>query len=188
MKTVGVLALQGCVSPHRPHLDGLGVRMIEVRTAEALASLDGLILPGGESTAMLHLLSTYGLDQPLAAAIARLPTWGVCAGLILLARELEAPAAPPAGRQRSFGGLDITVRRNGYGRQLDSFEAPVAGGRAPFIRAPLVTRVGPGVEVLAQHRGAPVWLRAGRVMATTFHPELGAPCPSLPHREFVATL
>ena len=173
---VGVLALQGAFREHREVLDALGVDAVEVRTPEALGALDALILPGGESTTMSRLLDTSGLREPLGARLADgLPVLGTCAGLILLAREVED------GRpdQRSFGTVDVTVRRNAYGRQRDSFEADLAVGglregpfRGVFIRAPGIERVGPGVEILASHGDRAVFAREGVAYVTSFHPEL----------------
>ncbi len=182
--TVGVLALQGDVLEHEAAFGEVGVRTRRVLRAADLEGLDGLVLPGGESTTLSMLLESSGLSRPLAAAVAAgLPTFGTCAGLILLARRVED------GRpdQLSLAALDCTVRRNGYGPQRFSFEAEVepvgdalGAGEGPlpavFIRAPLVTQVSGDVEVLATegsggHR-APVVVRQGHVLAATFHPEL----------------
>jgi 5'-phosphate synthase pdxT subunit len=153
----------------------LGVDAPAVRTAEQLGSLDALVIPGGESTTMSHLLRTNELFDPIAAEIANgLPVLGTCAGMILCATAVRD------GRpdQRSFGAIDITVRRNGYGRQLASFEADldVDGLDTPFhavfIRAPVVERTGTDVEILARHDGVPVLVRQGSCTVTSFHPEL----------------
>jgi 5'-phosphate synthase pdxT subunit len=173
---VGVLSLQGAFREHREVLDALGVEAVEVRTPEALSALDALILPGGESTTMSKLLDSSELREPVAALLAdELPVLGTCAGMILLAHEV-LDGRPD---QRSFGAIDIAVRRNGYGRQRDSFEAQLdvvglAGGPFPgvFIRAPLVESVGPGTDVLSSHDGVPVLLRSGPVWVSSFHPEL----------------
>ncbi|MGA1440492.1 MAG: pyridoxal 5'-phosphate synthase glutaminase subunit PdxT, partial [Ilumatobacteraceae bacterium] len=151
--TVGVLALQGAFESHQQRLTDLGVLTRQVRTPRDLAGVDALVMPGGESTTMSKLLVTSGLFDPLALRIAAgLPVFGTCAGMILLATEV-LDGRPD---QRSFGAIDVTVRRNGYGRQLDSFETElevscIEGGpfHGVFIRAPKVERVGPGVEVLA---------------------------------------
>jgi len=183
--TIGVLALQGDVREHLAALGQLGVAGRPVLSGLDLNGLGGLILPGGESTTLSLLLGSSGLFDPLAAVIgAGLPVLGTCAGLVLLAREVRG------GRpdQRSFGVLDCAVRRNGYGRQAESFEttidvaAELDQERGPmpaiFIRAPLIEEVGPGVEVLAwasaPGRGErrPVVCRQGTVLATAFHPEL----------------
>jgi pyridoxal 5'-phosphate synthase pdxT subunit len=182
----GVLALQGAFRAHVERLSGLGVPAREVRTPAHLDDVDALVMPGGESTTMSRLLSTSGLfDQIKARAADGMAVFGTCAGMILLATEV-LDGRPD---QRSFGVIDLTVRRNGYGRQLDSFETDldVAGLDRPFhgvfIRAPLVVSAGPAVEVLATHRGDPVLVRQGRIMAAAFHPEL-TPDPRL-HERFV---
>ena len=172
---IGVLAVQGAVREHVAAIRDVGAEPVEVRLPRDLVDLDALILPGGESTTMRRLIDAYGLRQPIAAlARAGAPMLGTCAGMILLADRLTDGEAP------YFGLLDLEVRRNGYGRQLDSFEADLDVpelGDAPlhgvFIRAPLVTDVGPRAEVLARDPdGNPVAVRQGRVLATAFHPEL----------------
>jgi pyridoxal 5'-phosphate synthase pdxT subunit len=173
---VGVLALQGDVREHARLLDELGARAEPVRRPEDLGGVRALVLPGGESTTMSMLLESSGLFEPLAARIADgLPVLGTCAGMILLAREL-LDGRPD---QRTFGAIDLVVRRNGFGRQVDSFEtdlrvATLEGPplHAVFIRAPYVEQVGPDVEVLATTAGRPVLCRQGRVTAAAFHPEL----------------
>jgi 5'-phosphate synthase pdxT subunit len=173
---VGVLALQGAFARHAACLRSLGAEPREVRTPHDLASVDALVLPGGESTTMSMLLDTSGLFEPLADRLAGgLPTLGTCAGMILLGAEI-LDGRPD---QRCFGAVDISVRRNAFGRQIDSFEADLdlpelEGGpfRAVFIRAPFVERAGPDVEVLATVDGHPVLCRAGRVTVAAFHPEL----------------
>ncbi|MBM3675716.1 MAG: pyridoxal 5'-phosphate synthase glutaminase subunit PdxT [Actinobacteria bacterium] len=173
---VGVLALQGAFREHREVLDALGVDAVEVRTPEHLGGADALILPGGESTTVSRLLDTSGLRAPLAVALADgLPAFGTCAGLILLAREV-LDGRPD---QVPLAAVDLAARRNAYGRQVDSFEAPLAvralsGGPFPgvFIRAPAIVSLGPHVEVLAEHDGEPVLAREGAVWVSTFHPEL----------------
>ncbi len=165
------MALQGAFREHRLALQSLGAPVREVRLPGDLEGLAGLVMPGGESTTMTQLLLEYGLDQPLrdfGGAV-----WGTCAGAILLAREIAG-----APQQFSLGLLDMRVRRNAYGRQRDSFEEPlsVEGLDEPFpavfIRAPVIEEVSPGVEVLAEREGAPVLVRSGRLLASTFHPEL----------------
>lgn len=172
---IGVLAMQGDFAEHIHHLRKLGVEAIAVRTAEQLASCDGLIIPGGESTTIARLLITFGLMEPLRAQIeAGLPVWGTCAGAIMLAKDVPALDRPP------IGAMDITVDRNAFGRQIDSFEADlqVAGiedgpMHTVFIRAPVISRIGPGVKVLAQlPDGRVVACREGALLATSFHPEL----------------
>ena len=175
--TIGVLGLQGAFRAHIHALTDLGVEARDVRTPAHLDGVEALVMPGGESTTMSRLLTSSGLfDQIKARASEGMPIFGTCAGMILLATEV-LDGRPD---QRSFGVIDLSVQRNGYGRQLDSFETEldVAGLDAPFhgvfIRAPLVTATGDAVEVLAAHEGVPVLVRQGRVMAASFHPELTA--------------
>lgn len=174
---VGVLALQGAFAAHRQALAQLGADAREVRTADQLAAVDGLVIPGGESTTMAMLLDRTGLRAPLAARLADgMPVFGTCAGMILLADEV-LDGRPD---QWSFGVLDVGVRRNAYGRQLESFETDldVVGLDRPFhavfIRAPGVVRTGADVIVLAELDGDPVLVRQGTVLASAFHPELTA--------------
>jgi 5'-phosphate synthase pdxT subunit len=172
---IGVLAVQGAVREHVEAIREVGAEPVEVRLPKDLVDIDALILPGGESTAMRRLIDAYGLREPIAALARRgAPMLGTCAGMILLSQRLDG------GEEPYFDLLDLQVRRNGYGRQLDSFEADMdvpALGDEPlhgiFIRAPLVTDVGARVEVLARDPdGHPVAVRQGRVLATAFHPEL----------------
>ncbi len=181
---IGVLALQGDVREHRHALEACGADVLEVRTRADLERVDGLVFPGGESTTMSKLAVAFGLIEPLRAALrSGLPAYGSCAGLIMLADRILD------GRedQQTVGGLDVVVRRNAFGRQVDSFEADlhaprivgVAPMRAVFIRAPWVEAVGPAVEVLARVEGGPrtdtiVAVQQGNVMATSFHPEITA--------------
>lgn len=174
---IGILALQGDVREHARTLRGLGAEVVPVRRAEELESVQGLVLPGGESSVIDKLTRTFGLREPLVAAIrGGLPVYGTCAGMILLADRVEDAIAG----QQTLGGLDVTVRRNAFGRQNESFEttlpvpalgpAPVA---ATFIRAPEVTAVGPAAEVLARlEDGRIVAVRQGALLATAFHPEV----------------
>jgi pyridoxal 5'-phosphate synthase pdxT subunit len=170
--TIGVLAVQGNFREHLAVLRRLGAEAVEVRLPEQLDGLDGLVIPGGESTAIGRLIRRYGLE----GAIERFdrPIFGTCAGMILLARE----AVDGVPGQPLLGLLDIAVRRNGYGRQVHSFEADLelAGDARPlrgvFIRAPRVEEAGPEVEVLAELDGDPVLLRQGRLLVASFHPEL----------------
>jgi 5'-phosphate synthase pdxT subunit len=160
---IGVLALQGNFREHAAALERLGAEVVEVRLPEELDGLDGLVLPGGESTAMARLMRLYGLEEAIRGFGA--PVLGTCAGMILLDR-------------RHLGLVDLDVERNAYGRQVSSFEADLrlAGDDEPlrgvFIRAPRVADHGPGVEVLAEHEGEPVLLREGRFLVASFHPEL----------------
>ena len=173
---VGVLALQGAFAAHARCLRTLGAEPREVRTPAHLDEVDALVLPGGESTTMSMLLESSGLFDPLADRLADgLPTLGTCAGMILLGSEILDGRAD----QRCFGAVDIAVRRNAFGRQVDSFEADLALAdlpgepfRAIFIRAPFVERVGDAVEVLATVDGHPVLCRQGPVTVAAFHPEL----------------
>ena len=179
---VGVLALQGDVREHVAALTDAGAHAVEVRLPEHLAGVDALVLPGGESTTMSLLVRSAGLFEPVAERLADgMPAFGTCAGMILLAAEV-LDGRPD---QRSFSAIDVTVRRNAFGRQVDSFEAPVPVRgigepfEAVFIRAPVVERTGEGVEVLAAlppgedgDRPRPVVCRQGPVLVTAFHPEL----------------
>lgn len=173
---VGVLALQGDVREHISALIACGVYPTAIRRPQELDAVEALIIPGGESTTIAHLSKSFELFNPIKARIASgMPVYGSCAGMILLADSvLDAKDG-----QESFGGLDITVRRNAFGRQVDSFESDLAFSdgsdeviRAVFIRAPWVERVGTGVEVLAQIDSHPVAVRSATIMATSFHPEL----------------
>lgn len=170
-KRVGILALQGDFDAHATAIEKAGGRAVEVRSREEMDACDGLILPGGESSTMLKLLEYEDLTGALRAFGGKKPIYGTCAGAILLAKEVTHPA------QFSFGLMDMTVERNGYGRQIDSriVKLQMAEGgefEAVFIRAPIIRRVGQGVRVIAEYRGDPVWVEQGLHMATTFHPEL----------------
>ena len=193
--TIGVLALQGDVREHLHVLESLGARPVAVRRPAELAAVDGLVLPGGESTTMAKLARIFDLLDPLRQRIADgLPAFGTCAGMILLADRIEDGVAG----QETIGGLDVVVRRNAFGRQVDSFEGDVdvtaldAPFHAMFIRAPWVEEVGPAVEVLArvapgeaagEAAGRIVAVRQGPLMATSFHPEVGG--DGRVHRIFV---
>jgi 5'-phosphate synthase pdxT subunit len=175
MPTIGVLALQGDFREHQEALVRLGVAAPEVRLPKDVVGLDGLIIPGGESTTIAKLMRSSGLLDPLRNMAAEgFPMWGTCAGMILLAKRLDETGTP------AVQAMDIAVRRNAFGRQVDSFEsdltvAGLAGGsfRAVFIRAPIIEQVGPGVEVLARlPDGTPVAALQDRLLATAFHPEL----------------
>lgn len=176
---VGLLTLQGDYERHEASFRALGRATAGVRRPADLAGVGSLVIPGGESTTLTRLIDLAGLRAPLREFARAYPVMGTCAGLIMLATDLADEAR--AHGVAPLGLLDCTVRRNAYGRQVDSFTAPVAlqgvpGGQAPFpavfIRAPLVTRTGPGVEVLARHDGAPVAVRQGRLLGLAFHPEL----------------
>ena len=172
---VGVLALQGDVREHCRALEGAGATPVLVRYAQEIADVDGLVLPGGESTTIGKLLDRFGLLDPLIErGRAGLPIYGTCAGAILLARAIVGAEDAP----HRIGLMDIEVRRNAYGRQVESFEADLAVDhlgerfRAVFIRAPVIERVGSAVEVLASHGEHPVLVRQGPLLASTFHPEM----------------
>jgi 5'-phosphate synthase pdxT subunit len=177
---IGVLALQGDFDAHRKRLEELGADVVLVRKPEQLDEIDGLVIPGGESGTFLKLLGDAGFEK-LKQFVRMKPTFGTCAGAILLANEVENP--PQAG----LGALDIAIRRNAYGRQIDS---SIREGRflgepteMVFIRAPKIERVGPGVEVIATEGRDPVAVRQGKAMAATFHPELSD--DSRVHRAFL---
>lgn len=180
---IGVLAIQGDYAAHADALADAGARPVEVRKPEELNNLDGLILPGGESTTMLKFLEKHRFFDMLKQFCAERPVFGTCAGTILLARKVVNPA------QRSLGMLDATVERNAYGRQIDSTiltaETTLPGGplEMVFIRAPRIVATGDGVEVLAKRDGFPVLVRQGSIMAATFHPELSI--DRRVHRAFV---
>ncbi len=166
---IGVLALQGGYAAHMALLEGLGHETLEVRYAHQLEDLDGLVFPGGESSAMLKLIGFSELWEPIDRfARSGRPLLATCAGLILAATGVSGPA------QRSFGWLDVDVARNAWGRQVHSFEATDDAGdlQMVFIRAPRITRVGAGVEVVATYRDEPVAVRQGPIVAASFHPEL----------------
>jgi 5'-phosphate synthase pdxT subunit len=170
VKRIGVLALQGDFAEHRRALERAGAEAVEVRLPRQLDSLDGLIIPGGESTTLRKLADTYNLFEPLCRFAKEQPTWGTCAGAILLAREI-------VGQAPHLGVMDITVRRNAFGRQINSFvtNLNVDGQLYPavFIRAPLIVSVGSGVDVLATlENGDIVAAQQGHLLATAFHPEL----------------
>ena len=170
---VGVLALQGAFAAHSDCLTSIGVQSIEVRNPEQLSSVDALLMPGGESSTMSQLLESSGLFDPIASRIADgMPVFGTCAGMILLASEILDGRSD----QRSFSAIDISVRRNAFGRQVDSFEATVNSSvgdfHGVFIRAPRIERIGKEVEVLGSINNEPVLVRQGNVLAASFHPEL----------------
>ena len=170
---VGVLALQGAFAAHSDCLTSIGVQSVEVRTPEQLNSVDALLMPGGESSTMSQLLESSGLFDPISTRIADgMPVFGTCAGMILLASEILDGRSD----QRSFSAIDISVRRNAFGRQVDSFESAIKSSvgdfQGIFIRAPRIERVGDEVEVLGSINNEPVLVRQGNVLAASFHPEL----------------
>jgi 5'-phosphate synthase pdxT subunit len=191
-KKVGILALQGDFEAHAKALERAGAESVLVRSSEDLKDIDGLVLPGGESTTMLKLLDFMELKEPLREFAREKPVFGTCAGAILLAKEVRNP------EQESLGLVDLTVERNGYGRQVDSrvarihpdgeFEERAGQGdmEAVFIRAPIIRRTGPQVTVLAQYDGDPVLVEQGKHLVATFHPELTG--DSRVHRLFLNKL
>lgn len=189
---VGVLALQGDTREHLAALTEAGAEAVTVRRRTELDAVDALVIPGGESTAMSHLLRAFELLEPLRARLADgMPAYGSCAGMILLATTINDAGVP--GREAvPLGAIDMTVRRNAFGRQVDSFEGDISFRgldepmHAVFIRAPWVERVGPGVEILAEAAGHPVAVRQGQMLATSFHPEMTG--DRRVHRLFVASL
>jgi pyridoxal 5'-phosphate synthase pdxT subunit len=172
--TIGVLALQGAFEAHAKALTALGATAKLVRTPAELADIDGLIIPGGESTTFLKFLERDGFLDALESFVETTPTFGTCAGAILLAKNVQNPT------QKSLAALDITVERNAYGRQIDStiLTTPTTLEGGPlemvFIRAPRITHTGPSVETLATRDGFPVLVREGHLLAATFHPELSS--------------
>jgi 5'-phosphate synthase pdxT subunit len=171
---IGVLAIQGDFAAHAQALEDVGADAVEVRNSADLTGLDGLVLPGGESTTFLKFLERDGLLESLQHFVAQKPAFGTCAGCILLARNVSHPA------QQSLAAMDISVERNAYGRQIDSAiqtgPTQLPGGplEMVYIRAPRIAGVGQGVEVLAEREGFPVLVRQGRLLAATFHPELSS--------------
>src|SRR5215471_5989134 len=180
---VGVLAIQGDYEAHKAVLERLGADVTLVRKPEQLDSIDAIVIPGGESSTFLNFLAEHGFLEKLRDFVSTKPTFGTCAGAILLAKEVENPP------QQSLAALDIRIRRNAYGRQIDSSirEGQTKLGDSPlemvFIRAPKITGTGKDVEVLATEGGDPVLVRQGKIMAATFHPELSN--DSRVHEEFL---
>jgi len=178
VKRAGVLALQGDFEAHQKALERAGATAVQVRTSADLDGVDGLVIPGGESTTMLKLLNLMDLKEPLRRFVNSKPVFGTCAGAILLAKDVQNPS------QESFGVVDLTVERNAYGRQIDSrvariepeaeFQRRAGAGdvEAVFIRAPIIRRTGPEVRVLAEYDGDPVLVEQGKHLIATFHPEL----------------
>lgn len=184
--TIGVLAIQGDYEAHKSVLERLGAEVVLVRKAEQLDSIDAIVIPGGESSTFLNFLSEHGFMEKLRDFVRAKPTFGTCAGAILLAKEVENPP------QESLGALDIRICRNAYGRQIDSSiqEGKTRLGEKPlemvFIRAPKITGTGKDVEVLATRDGDPVLVRQGKIMAATFHPELSS--DTRVHKEFLSLI
>jgi pyridoxal 5'-phosphate synthase pdxT subunit len=180
---IGVLAIQGDDEAHKTRLEELGAKVTLVRKPEQLEGIDGIVIPGGESSTFLNFLTERGFLEKLSEFVSTKPTFGTCAGAILLAKQVENPP------QQSLEALDIRIRRNAYGRQIDSSirQARTKLGEKPlemvFIRAPKIVRTGKGVEVLATAGGDPVLVRQGKIMAATFHPELSE--DTRVHQEFL---
>lgn len=181
---IGVLAIQGDYEAHKAVLERLGAEVLLVRKPEQLDVIDAIVIPGGESSTFLNFLADHGFLEKLRDFVTSKPTFGTCAGAILLAKQVENPP------QLSLGALDISIRRNAYGRQIDSsiLETKTRLGEKPmemvFIRAPRITSTGKDVEVLATREGDPVLVRQGKIMAATFHPELSN--DNRVHEEFLA--
>jgi pyridoxal 5'-phosphate synthase pdxT subunit len=180
---IGVLAIQGDYEAHKARLEQLGAEVTLVRKPEQLDAIDAIVIPGGESSTFLNFLLERGFLEKLRQFVSTKPTFGTCAGAILLAKEVENPP------QQSLGALDIRIRRNAYGRQIDSSireeKTKISGGplEMVFIRAPKIVHTGKDVEVLAMEGGDPVLVRQGKIMAATFHPELST--DTRVHQEFL---
>lgn len=179
---IGVLALQGCVTPHKPHIEAAGGVFRPVKRAADFDGIDGLILPGGESTTMLKLIDRFELADCLKKAFERMPVWGICAGAILMGESVANPI------QRSYGVIPVTLIRNGYGRQMDSTHFDIEGYTVSFIRAPIMAPVNDDVEILAKRGESPVWVLYNDKMATSFHPELTQDYPSPMHERFMSLI
>ncbi len=177
--TIGVLALQGAVELHKAHIESCGASFRAVKTPAQFSAVDAFILPGGESTTMLKLIERFDLWDVLSEEFSKKPVWGICAGSILMAQSVTNPT------QKSFGLLPITIRRNGYGRQLESHHAQINDYEVSFIRAPVITKTSDNVQILAEYDGTPVWVQKGNKIASTFHPELNQEYPSPMHKYFV---
>ncbi len=176
---IGVLSLQGAVEPHQPHIEAAGGVFLPVKRAKDFQEADAFILPGGESTTMLKLIDIFGFWDTLKKEFAQKPVWGICAGAILMARHVGNP------EQKSFDLIDMEVTRNAYGRQLESAIISVDNYDVSYIRAPVIEKTGPGVEVLAKREGKPTWVMQKNRMATTFHAELTLNFPSPFHVKFI---
>jgi len=180
MKTIGVLALQGDFAEHIKILESLEVNAVEVRTKNDLDDCSALIIPGGESTVIAKLLFSSGLDKEIKVRVKKgMPVYGTCAGAIIAAKKVAATKGSPEGSEKQFkplGLIDVEVKRNAYGRQIDSFEAQVkvkgiGEMNCVFIRAPIISKIGRKVEILAKFEGNPVLAKQGNVLVGTFHPE-----------------
>jgi len=181
-KKIGVLSLQGAFALHRLHIEALGAEYCEVSHKRDLDAIDALILPGGESATMLKLIEIGGMEDTLREFSTEKPTWGICAGAILLAHSVSNP------RQKSLAAIDVDIVRNSFGRQLDSRYEEINHYCVSYIRAPKICRVGKGVEIFAHTGPDPVWVEAGNLMLTTFHPETNLQAPSPWHQRLVGRL
>lgn len=181
---IGVLALQGCVDRHAPHIEAAGGVFRAIKTADDINAVDAFILPGGESTTMLKLIDVFNLWDVLAQNFANKPVWGICAGSILMAQTVYVDSFKKT-QQKSFGLMPYSVVRNGYGRQLDSHVGVVDGYEVSFIRAPVFDDVSNDIDVLAMHEGKAAWIAQERYMACAFHPELNLQAPSPMHQRFI---
>ena len=183
MKRIGILALQGCVGPHIPHIEALGHSAVLIKRVEDIVDIDGYILPGGESSTMLKLIQIFNLSDILIEEFKKKPVWGICAGVILMAKKVTHP------EQKSFGLLNIDVQRNGYGRQLDSKEDQIDSYEVTYIRAPIISQVCEKLKIHSSRDNSPVWISdMKQYMGTTFHPELNNSWPSPMHRAFCELL
>lgn len=181
MKTVGILGLQGCVKPHFKHLKDCKVNFLAIKNEKEILKCDAYILPGGESTTMLKLLDAFNIKNTLKKELTKKPFWGICAGSILIAKTVKNPI------QESFNLMDITIVRNAYGRQNDSFKTHIEGYEVDFIRAPLIESVSKDTKIISVINDNPIWVidyKNNFKMATTFHPELNEITPSPMHKFF----
>lgn len=184
---IGVLALQGAVDLHKPHIEAADGTFKAVKTKADIESVDAYILPGGESTTMLKLIDRFELWDVLKKNFEAKPVWGICAGSILMAKTVYVDESKKQ-TQKSFGLVPVEIIRNGYGRQLDSHTGKVSGFDVSFIRAPVISGVPDTVEVVAEQDNVPVWVKLGKHMMTTFHAELTKEYPSPMHRLFVGSI
>jgi len=176
---IGLLDVQGCVDLHIDHFQALGVKIQRVKQVKDLLECKGLVLPGGESTAMIKLIKEGGLWDPLKNYVNEKPVWGICAGCLLLAKKIQA------GDQDSLGVLDVEMTKNGTGRQVKSIAGEISDYPVFYIRAPIITKVSKVAKIYAQKDKNPVWIVDKNIMVTTFHPELGHPRPSPIHHFFL---
>lgn len=179
---IGVLALQGCVEPHKPHIEKLGATMVPIRYPNDCVNIDGYILPGGESSAILKLIKIMGLHEVLEKEWKHVPVWGICAGAILIASRVSLP------KQSSYGIMDFSVERNAYGAQILSHYTTICDYEVAFIRAPKIIDCSSDIDVIARYKNSPVWVADRHSMATTFHPELNNNYPSPMHNYFINEL